>query len=217
MISKRFMNREDSKCVIGSRIIYGNVHKKKMLSSVMLSVLLVFTMTACGSREGGEDSNIYAQVNAIEGNSITLALAQEFEFGEGEFKPEMEAEDMPAGFPEGEAPSGQLPADFQKTGEDGSAMDAPMGNPGNFDNGGEGEMQLDGSFTEAPFVNIQLTGEIKKIQVTEDTIFTINGETASFADLAVGEYVDVEMKGSAVVSITTVIGGHMGDKMQTGN
>ena len=103
--------------------------------------------------------------------------------GEAPEKPSGEA---PSGMPNGEAPNGETPE--KPSGE------APSGMPGGEAPGGTPGSQE--SFPE------NLEGETCTYTLTDETVYTVNGETASLADLQVGDMVVIEIDGSEAKTIT---------------
>ena len=55
--------------------------------------------------------------------------------------------------------------------------------------------------------NVTLTGEEVTITISDSTVITVNGVTATISDLKVDDVVTVSMDGDTVVSITVGMGG----------
>ena len=213
--------------------------KVRVLCCVFIAGMLVIGITSCGKKKDGiqpetqlntekeqegddgeqsisdslveEANTLFGQITEVQGNTITLALAEQPSVGEGtpgdrpdgkesgyipEAGPGVEdAKGIPEAGPDvedaeaipGDWPSGEIP--------NGAPGDGPSGKaPEDFPEG----MLGDG----APSINWKLTGETKIIQVLDSTIITVNGEEASISDLYVGDIVVVLMESDAVNSIT---------------
>lgn len=129
---------------------------------------------------------IFGQVTAIEGNTITLAVAEQPQEPEGGMQNPKDGKEPEKQDNEGESQPAQDGAQKPEGTEDGTQepddTDAPEG----------GEPQL------------TLTGEVKIIIVDDGTLFTINGEEGALNDLAVNDTVTVTMEGDKVISVESV-------------
>lgn len=160
------------------------------------------TQESTGEQTGEiTQEKIFGQVTAIEGNTLTLAVAEQPqepkdgmekpEDGKAPEKQDNEGETQPdrdgAQKPEGTEDGGQAP-DGTKAPEDGGqapdSTDAPEG----------GQPQL------------TLTGEVKIIIVDDSTQFIIDGEDGALSDFAVNDTVTVTMEGDKVISVESVTG-----------
>ncbi len=114
--------------------------------------------------------------------------------GEAPEKPDGEAPsgEAPSGMPNGETPSG-MPGGEAPSGE------APSGMPGGEAPNGEAPSGAPGSQENLPE---NLEGETCTYTLTDETVYTVNGETASLADLQVGDMVVIEIDGSEAKTIT---------------
>ena len=128
------------------------------------------------STESGEEKveSYLGQITAIDGNVISIALAEKPEAPDGEAptgeKPDAQAPDGEK--PTGEVPSGETP-DGQKPEKD--MLD---------------EMTL------------TLSGDTMTITVNDDTIITIDGADATLDDLQVGDTVSFFLDGEVVTSLS---------------
>lgn len=128
------------------------------------------------STESGEEKveSYLGQITAIDGNVISIALAEKPEAPDGEAptgeKPDAQAPDGEK--PTGEVPSGETP-DGQKPEKD--MLD---------------EMTL------------TLSGDTMTITVNDDTIITIDGTDATLDDLQVGDTVSFFLDGEVVTSLS---------------
>ena len=104
--------------------------------------------------------------------------------GEAPEKPDGEAPsgEAPSGMPGGEAPNGEAP---EKPDGEMPSGEAPSGAPGSQEN-----------FPE------NLEGETCTYTLTDETVYTVNGETASLTDLQVGDMVVIEIDGGEAKTIT---------------
>lgn len=126
---------------------------------------------------------VFGQVTAIEGNTITLAVAEQPQEPESGMQNPEDGKEPEKQDNEGESQPAQDGAQKPEGTEDGTqAPDAPEG----------GEPQL------------TLTGEVKIIIVDDGTLFTINGEEGALSDLAVNDTVTVTMEGDKVISVESV-------------
>ena len=136
------------------------------------------TVEQSTATESGEEKveSYLGQITAIDGNVISIALAEKPEAPDGEApngeKPDGQAPDGNGGTPNGEAPAGEAP-DGQKPEKD--MLD---------------EMTL------------TLSGDTMTITVNDDTIITIDGANATLDDLQVGDTVSFFLDGEVVTSLS---------------
>ena len=114
------------------------------------------------------------QITAIDGNVISIALAEKLEAPDGEA-------------PNGEKPDGQAPDGEKPTGEVPSG-EAPDGQKPEKD-------MLDE-------MTLTLSGDTMTITVNDDTIITIDGADATLDDLQVGDTVSFFLDGDIVTSLS---------------
>ena len=133
--------------------------------------------TTEGTESGEEKVESYlGQITAIDGNVISIALAEKPEAPNGEA-------------PTGEAPSGEKP--------DGQAPDGNGGAPnGEAPNGQKPEKDMLDEMT------LTLSGDTMTITVNDDTIITIDGEDATLDELQVGDTVSFFLDGETVTSLS---------------
>ena len=141
------------------------------------------TVEQNAATESGEENveSYLGQITAIDGNVISIALAE---------KPEA---------PDGEAPTGEKPDGEAPTGEkrDGQAPDGNGGAPnGEAPNGQKLEKDMLDEMT------LTLSGDTMTITVNEDTIITIDGANATLDDLHVGDTVSFFLDGEVVTSLS---------------
>ena len=147
------------------------------------------------STESGEEKveSYLGQITAIDGNVISIALAEKPEAPNGEAptgealsgeKPDGQAPDGNGGAPNGEAPNGQAP--------DGNGG-APNGEA---PNGQKPEKDMLDEMT------LTLSGDTMPITVNDDTIITIDGADATLDDLQVGDTVSFFLDGEVVTSLS---------------
>ena len=147
------------------------------------------------SAESGEEKveSYLGQITAIDGNVISIALAEKPEAPNGEAptgeapsgeKPDGQAPDGNGGAPNGEAPNGQAP--------DGNGG-APNGEA---PNGQKPEKDMLDEMT------LTLSGDTMTITVNDDTIITIDGEDATLDELQVGDTVSFFLDGEIVTSLS---------------
>ena len=131
------------------------------------------------STESGEEKveSYLGQITAIDGNVISIALAEKPEAPDGEApsagKPEA---------PDGEAPKGEAPRGDKPTDE------APA------DQKPEKDMLDDMTLT--------LSGDTMTITVNDDTIITIDGKDATLEELQAGDTVSFFLDGEIVTSLS---------------
>lgn len=183
----------------------------KVMCAVLTAAMVMTGFTACGgsttasaaSTEASENKETIAsestteqntvesseekvesylgQITAIDGNVISIALAEKPEAPEGEA-------------PVGEAPSGEKP--------DGQALDGNGGAPngeapnGETPNGQKPEKDMLDEMT------LTLSGDTMTITVNDDTIITIDGEDATLDELQVGDTVSFFLDGEIVTSLS---------------
>lgn len=184
--------------------------KRKKILTVLCSVVLGVSMIfgGCGSSKSSEttskqssdstseETTIYGQISSIDGNTITIALAEEPQMPEGgtemqEGSTEMQPQDAPQkpdGSTEMPAGSTEMPEGSTESGKT-----------------GDGGKQMGG-------MGISLTGEEQKITIDDSTKITIqsgsDSKDGTVDDLAENDIVTVTMNGDTVVSIS--VGGGMG-------
>ena len=133
--------------------------------------------TTEGTESGEEKVESYlGQITAIDGNVISIALAEKPEAPNGEA-------------PTGEAPSGEKP--------DGQAPDGNGSAPnGEAPNGQKPEKDMLDEMT------LTLSGDTMTITANDDTIITIDGEDATLDELRVGDTVSFFLDGETVTSLS---------------
>ena len=133
--------------------------------------------TTEGTESGEENVESYlGQITAIDGNVISIALAEKPEAPNGEA-------------PTGEAPSGEKP--------DGQAPDGNGSAPnGEAPNGQKPEKDMLDEMT------LTLSGDTMTITANDDTIITIDGEDATLDELQVGDTVSFFLDGETVTSLS---------------
>ena len=141
------------------------------------------TVEQNAATESGEEKveSYLGQITAIDGNVISIALAEKPEAPDGEAptgeKPDGQAPDSNGGAPNGEAPAGEVPS--------GEAPDGQKPEKDMLD-----EMTL------------TLGGDTMTITVNDDTIITIDGADATLDDLQVGDTVSFFLDGEVVTSLS---------------
>lgn len=141
------------------------------------------TVEQNAATESGEEKveSYLGQITAIDGNVISIALAEKPEAPDGEAptgeKPDGQAPDGNGGAPKGEAPAGEVPS--------GEAPDGQKPEKDMLD-----EMTL------------PLSGDTMTITVNDDTIITIDGADATLDDLQVGDTVSFFLDGEIVTSLS---------------
>ena len=141
------------------------------------------TVEQSTATESGEEKveSYLGQITAIDGNVISIALAEKPEAPDGEApngeKPDGQAPDGNRGTPNGEAPAGEVPS--------GEAPDGQKPEKDMLD-----EMTL------------TLSGDTMTITVNDDTIITIDGANATLDDLQVGDTVSFFLDGEVVTSLS---------------
>ena len=167
------------------------------------------------STESGEEKveSYLGQITAIDGNVISIALAEKPEAPNGEAP----TGETPSGEkPDGQAPSGEAPTGEAPTGEkpDGQAPDGNGGAPnGEAPNGQTPDGNGGAPNGEAPNgqkpekdmldeMTLTLSGDTMTITVNDDTIITIDGEDATLDELQVGDTVSFFLDGEIVTSLS---------------
>lgn len=141
------------------------------------------TVEQSTATESGEEKveSYLGQITAIDGNVISIALAEKPEAPDGEApngeKPDGQAPDGNGGTPNGEAPAGEVPS--------GEAPDGQKPEKDMLD-----EMTL------------TLSGDTMTITVNDDTIITIDGANATLDDLQIGDTVSFFLDGEVVTSLS---------------
>ena len=151
------------------------------------------TVEQSTATESGEEKveSYLGQITAIDGNVISIALAEKPETPDGEAS-------IGEG-PSGEAPRGDKP--------DGQAPDGNGGTPNGDAPAGEapsGEAP-DGQKPEKDMLDemtLTLSGDTMPITVNDDTIITIDGTDATLDDLQVGDTVSFFLDGEVVTSLS---------------
>ena len=184
----------------------------KVMCAVLTAAMVMTGFTACGgsttasvasteasenketiapestteSTESGEEKveSYLGQITAIDGNVISIALAEKPEAPEGE---------APVG-DVGEAPSGEVP-DGQAPDSNGGAPNGEAPN-GEAPNGQKPEKDMLDEMT------LTLSGDTMTITVNDDTIITIDGTDATPDDLQVGDTVSFFLDGEVVTSLS---------------
>ena len=141
------------------------------------------TVEQSTATESGEEKveSYLGQITAIDGNVISIALAEKPEAPDGEApngeKPDGQAPDGNGGTPNVESPAGEVPS--------GEAPDGQKPEKDMLD-----EMTL------------TLSGDTMTITVNDDTIITIDGADATLDDLQVGDTVSFFLDGEVVTSLS---------------
>ena len=160
--------------------------------------------TTEGTESGEEKVESYlGQITAIDGNVISIALAEKPEAPNGEAptgeapsgeKPDGQAPDGNGGAPNGEAPTGEAPSGEKPNDQtpDGNGS-APNGEA---PNGQKPEKDMLDEMT------LTLSGDTMTITVNDDTIITIDGEDATLDELQVGDTVSFFLDGEIVTSLS---------------
>lgn len=195
----------------------------KVMCAVLTAAMVMTGFTACGgttsagtesvasesaeqketiapesTTESGEEKveSYLGQITAIDGNVISIALAEKPETPDGETptgeKSDGQAPDGNGGNPNGEAPAGEVPS-----GEKSDAQ-APDGEKptGESSDGQKPEKDMLDEMT------LTLSGDTMTITVNDDTIITIDGEDATLDELQVGDTVSFFLDGEVVTSLS---------------
>lgn len=156
------------------------------------------TVEQNAATESGEEKveSYLGQITAIDGNVISIALAEKPETPDGETptgeKSDGQAPDGNGGTPNGDAPAGEVPS-----GEKSDAQ-APDGEKptGEAPDGQKPEKDMLDEMT------LTLSGDTMTITVNDDTIITIDGADATPDDLQVGDTVSFFLDGEVVTSLS---------------
>ena len=198
----------------------------KVMCAVLTAAMVMTGFTACGgttsvgtesaasesaeqketiapeSTESGEEKveSYLGQITAIDGNVISIALAEKPEAPNGEAptgeKPDGQAPDGNGQAPSGEKPDGQAP-DGNGGAPNGQAPDGNGDAPnGEAPNGQKPEKDMLDEMT------LTLSGDTMTITVNDDTIITIDGTDATLDDLKVGDTVSFFLDGEVVTSLS---------------
>lgn len=139
------------------------------------------TVEQSAATESGEEKveSYLGQITAIDGNVISIALAEKQEA------------------PDGEAPIGEVPGGEAPTGDKPDAQ-APDGEKptGEAPDGQKPEKDMLDEMT------LTLSGDTMTITVNDDTIITIDGTDATPDDLQVGDTVSFFLDGEVVTSLS---------------
>ena len=195
----------------------------KVMCAVLTAAMVMTGFTACGgttsagtesvASESAEQKETIApestlekseekvesylgQITAIDGNVISIALAEKPEAPDGEApsgeKPDGQALDGNGGTPNGEAPAGEV-----LSGEKSDAQ-APNGEKptGEAPDGQKPEKDMLDEMT------LTLSSDTMTITVNDDTIITIDGADATLDDLQVGDTVSFFLDGEVVTSLS---------------
>lgn len=203
----------------------------KVMCAVLTAAMVMTGFTACGgsttasaastealenketiapestaeSTESGEEKveSYLGQITAIDGNVISIALAEKPEAPNGEAptgeapsgeKPDGQAPDGNGGAPNGEAPTGEAASGEKPNGQ---TPDGNGGAPnGEAPNGQKPEKDMLDEMT------LTLSGDTMTITVNDDTIITIDGEDATLDELQVGDTVSFFLDGEIVTSLS---------------
>ena len=158
--------------------------------------------------ESGEEKveSYLGQITAIDGNVISIALAEKPETPDGEAsigegpsgeaprgdKPDGQAPDGNGGTPNGDAPAGEVPSG-EKSDAQASDGEKPTGEA---PDGQKPEKDMLDEMT------LTLSGDTMTITVNDDTIITIDGTDATPDDLQVGDTVSFFLDGDIVTSLS---------------
>lgn len=204
--------------------------KRKVICSFMITAVLIMGMTACGQESGqasasgasgsaepgtsqeeaqtgsegdgaektGESRDIlgigaetlFGKITSIEGSTVTLALAEQTGIPDGREPSEKQNSDWntPA---DNQKPDRSAPTDNQKPAE-------ALTGGGNVESGGQ------------PPAELKLTGEIRELTVTDETIITINNASVSLSELSVDDVITAFMEEDTLNSIA--VGGFSAER-----
>lgn len=191
----------------------GKNKKSKLAGGLLTAAMMIAMLAGCGEDVqettgvetileetlAGENISLMGQITAIEGDTITIALTEQpqtpntlhIENGvtlqtPGE-PPEESAEPQ-----EKKPPEGVNGSQEKALPEEG---DRPQ------------KEVLPGDSDKQEYAELfRLTGEEKQITVTDATLYTINGQEGTFADLQIEDMVTVLMQGDEVISVMTGMG-----------
>ena len=174
--------------------------KTKRISALILASLTLMTLfgaSALAQNAAPQQNSTLGQVTKIDGNTITIALAE-----------------MPnqGGTQNGQAPSGNGEAP-QGNPPSGDNAQAPSGNPPSGDNAqAPSGNPPSGDNAQAPKggqgFNLTLTGETQAFTVSDATVITLRGgrdaqdTTGSLSDISVDSVVRVTLENGAATAIT---------------
>lgn len=148
--------------------------------------------------ESGEEKveSYLGQITAIDGNVISIALAEKPEAPDGETptgeKSDGQAPDDNGGTPNGDAPAGEVPSG-EKSDDQAPDGEKPTGEA---PDGQKPEKDMLDEMT------LTLSGDTMTITVNDDTIITIDGADATLDDLQVGDTVSFFLDGDIVTSLS---------------
>lgn len=153
--------------------------------------------------ESGEEKveSYLGQITAIDGNVISIALAEKPEAPDGETptgeKSDGQAPDGNGGTPNGDAPAGEVPSG-EKSDAQAPDGEKPTGEvpSGEDPDGQKPEKDMLDEMT------LTLSGDTMTITVNDDTIITIDGTDATLDDLQVGDTVSFFLDGEVVTSLS---------------
>ena len=223
----------------------------KVMCAVLTAAMVMTGFTACGgasaasaaSTEALEEKDTIApestteqstasneekvesylgQITAIDGDVISIALAEKPEAPDGEMpigetpngqSPDNNGQAPYGGAPNDQAPNGQAPSENGETpkgetltGEkpDGQAPDGNGGAPdGEAPNGnGEAPNAQKPEKDMLDDMTLTLSGDTMTITVNDNTIITIDGKDATLEDLQVGDTVSFFLDGDTVTSLS---------------
>ena len=151
------------------------------------------TVEQNATAESGEEKveSYLGQVTAVDGNVISVALAERPEAPDGKAP----AGEAPRGEkPDGEAPDGEKP-EGQAPNDNGQAPDgeAPTGEAP------EGQKPKKDMLDD---MQMTLSGDTMTITVNDDTIITVDGKDATLEDIQVGDTVSFFLDGEIVTSLS---------------
>lgn len=182
--------------------------KLKTLCCVLTASMILSLCAGCGTETNDdttpttetvatesttqETETVYGRITEIGTDAITISRLAEMLSPQGG---EMPGGEAPSGEapekPDGEAPSGEAPS--------GEAPEKPSGEAPSGIPGGEAPGGAPGSQENFPE---NLEGETCTYTLTDETVYTVNGETAALTDLQVGDMVVIEVDGSEAKTIT---------------
>ena len=195
--------------------------KSKVLCGILAAAMVMAGMTACSSTSGSdtvqessqaesstaeeatESSTVeatdsveeavtyYGQISAIEGNSITVELAE---------MPQVPPQEPDGQAPEQTSEASEETAESETAEEETAAQEETAAEEETLE--GEAVLEPEEEMTAREELELQLTGETMTIEVDEETIITVNGETAAVEDLQTGDIITFIMQGEKVNSVT---------------
>jgi hypothetical protein len=218
---------------------------KRLLAILTCALLIVSVFAGCQGTSSSVTSKtttasantngttLFGKVTAIDGNSITIALAENSLGGMNGQQPQGSPGAMPSGnqsqpqgspgaIPSGnqsqpQGSPGAMPSGDQ--GQQGGGGQKPQGSPGAMPSGQQGQQPEASGGLQG---GITLTGESKTITVTDSTVITTgtmgqnaSSTKASLSDIKADSILTVTMSGDTVVSIaimdTSSVAGAPGD------